>query len=60
MNNIDSMIGLEQLTLTCFLKRSWDFNSPANMYLVDCTWTCLMTASFEQMLCVCVRLRVSL
>lgn len=47
-------MALEQLTLTCFLKRSCEFNSPANMYLVDCTWTCLMTVSFKQMLCVCV------
>lgn len=37
MSNADSMIVLEQLTLTCFLKRSWEFDSPANMYLVECT-----------------------
>lgn len=50
-SNAESMIALEQLTLTCLLKRSWELDSPANMYLVvSCTWTCLMTASFKQML----------
>lgn len=53
-SNTYFMMALEQLTLTCFLKRSWEFNSPAITYLVDCTWTCLMTVSVKQMLCVCV------